>query len=673
MIAIKKTVFLIIFFSLSNFTFGATKNVGAIVGSIRKSLSAGSESSPQYTVGSAAVTGDAIYSGQILNVGSNYITFETTSDESENVVNPFISGVFHKSVKTPILTSSLSGQAVGSIAVTYSGSGLSSAPEIIVDYPSDGDDQATATSTLSSGGIGSISLSNAGTGYDTAPTVTVIAGPHLVKLTESGDTNEGRFFRIIDNNVSGLTLDTSKLGTGESLSDILQRDYSVEIVPAPTLASVMGRTASALPTNFNASSSNGSISGADFIYTYSGTRYISYCFMPAGGSNPAGWYAPSMMRFGLRNDSIMYPDEGFIIAKRTSGALDIDFEGGAQTSAQKMRLPKSGGSACMSNPFGADMLISEIIPPILIGSGANKFNPGSSDTDSNMDVLYLLEGTNWPQYYHKTGVNTGITKVATATAKAGTAAGGGLADADVSLSGGAITNLQSCNSAGNTSIDHNISDHTKITTTGTAPAVGFNVNLIGLFGRKLDGLGDGTHEVDINGTRVSQGSGIFFRSGLNGTYKIIARPSSTSFVVRKKRDIGLDTGKKASGSSGPRWGTGQGGAGYNTNAKAYFMGGGNSTMAVATATVSGGVVTGFDFSNDGDASTKFDNDNNRGAGYSYAPQVVITSGGWRLVGAANPNDVIKDSKILDATEGFVITRKGTNRTLTFFKPRNPFN
>ena len=113
-------------------------------------------------------------------------------------------------------------------------------------------------------------------------------------------------------------------------------------------------------------------------------------------------------------------------------------------------------------------------------------------------------------------------------------AGGGLADADVSLSGGAITNLQSCNSAGNTSIDHNISDHTKITTTGTAPAVGFNVNLIGLFGRKLDGLGDGTHEVDINGTRVSQGSGIFFRSGLNGTYKIIARPSSTSFVVGKK-------------------------------------------------------------------------------------------------------------------------------------------
>jgi len=660
-----RSICLLVLFSLFNISYGKTKNVGGIVGSIRKSLSAGSESSPQYTVASAAVTGDAVYSGQILNVGSNYITFETSSDGSGNEVSPFVPGVFHKSVKTPVLTSSLSGQAVGSIAVTYSGSGLSTSPEIIVDYPSDGDDQATATASLSSGGIAAVTLTNNGTGYDAAPNVIVVAGPHLVKLTESGDSNEGRFFRIIDNNASGLTLDTSKLGTGESLSDILQRDYSVEIVSAPTIASVMGRTASLLPTNFNASSSNGSTSGADFIYTYSGTRYNSHCFMPAGGSNPAGWYAPRLMRFGIRNDSILYPDEGFIIAKRTSGALNIDFEGGAQTSAQKMRLPKSGGSACMSNPFGSDMLISEIIPPKLIGTGDNKFNPGSSDTDSDMDVLYLLEGTNWPQYYHKAGVNTGITKIATATAKAGTGGSGALADIDISLANGTVSNLQSCNSAGNTSIDHNISEYTKITLTGTAPLVGFDISFSEFFGRKLDGLGDGTHEVDVNGTRVSQGSGIFFRSKLNGTYKIIARPSSTSVVVKKKRDINFEASKKSSSpGSGPKWTTGQGGAGYNTNAKAYFMGGGNTTMAVATATVSGGIVTGFDFTGAG---------NTRGAGYTYAPQVVITSSGWRLVGAANPNNVVQDNKILGATEGFVITRKGTNRALTYFKPRNPFN
>ena len=146
---------------------------------------------------------------------------------------------------------------------------------------------------------------------------------------------------------------------------------------------------------------------------------------------------------------------------------------------------------------------------------------------------------------------------------------------------------------------------------------------------------------------------------------MIARPSSTSVVVKKKRDIHFVATKKSSAvGSGPKWSTGQGGAGYNGNAKAYFMGGGNTTMAIATAIVSSGAVTGFNFSGTG---------NTRGAGYTYAPQVVICSGGWRKVGAANPNNVIQDGQALDATEGIVIIRKGTTRTVTYFQPKNPFN
>jgi len=396
------------------------------------------------------------------------------------------------------------------------------------------------------------------------------------------------------------------------------------------------------------------------IYLFNRTVYDPYCFMPQSGSNIAAWYSPSSLRRGHRNDVIIYPDEGFIISKRTIGALDIDFDGGAKTSSQKMKLPNSNRAACMNNPYGTDMLLGEIIPPKLIGSGNSKFNTGSSDTDADADILYFLVGTEWKQFYYKTGVNHEVTRNATATARAGTGGSGALADVDVSLAGGAVSNLQSCNSAGSTSIDHNISEYTKVTLTGTAPAVGFNIDFSGFFGRKLDGLGNGTHEVDINGTRVNQGSGIFFRSGLNGTYKVIARPSSTSVVVKKKRDIHFVGGK----GSGPKWSTGQGGAGYNGNAKAYFMGGGNTTMAIATATVSSGAVTGFSFTGTG---------NTRGAGYTYAPQVVICSGGWRKVGAANPNNVIQDGQVLDATEGIVIIRKGTTRTLTYFQPKNPFN
>ena len=91
------------------------------------------------------------------------------------------------------------------------------------------------------------------------------------------------------------------------------------------------------------------------------------------------------------------------------------------------------------------------------------------------------------------------------------------------------------------------------------------------------------------------------------------------------------------------------------------MGGGNTTMAVADATVSGGSVTGFSFTGTG---------NTRGAGYQYAPQVIISGGGWRKVSAG---DAIQDGEILEATEGIVIIRKNPSGILTYFKPKNPFN
>ena len=107
-------------------------------------------------------------------------------------------------------------------------------------------------------------------------------------------------------------------------------------------------------------------------------------------------------------------------------------------------------------------------------------------------------------------------------------------------------------------------------------------------------------------------------------------------------------------------------SGYNGNAKAYFLGGGCTTMAVATATVSGGVVTGFNFTGAG---------NTRGAGYAYAPQVIISGGGWRKVGASNVAThgvFIADGEILEATEGIVIIRKNSSGILTYLKPKNPF-
>ena len=56
-----------------------------------------------------------------------------------------------------------------------------------------------------------------------------------------------------------------------------------------------------------------------------------------------------------------------------------------------------------------------------------------------------------------------------------------------------------------------------------------------------------------------------------------------------------------------------------------------------------------------------------------APQVIISGGGWRKVGAANPNTVIQDGEILEATEGIVIIRKNSSGILTYLKPKIPLN
>ena len=631
-------------------------NVAGISGSIQKTItnSAGDPaSSPVFTVVSAGVTGDAIFSGQLASVTSTTISFESSSDSSETTVNPFTTGVFSSSVKTPILTSSLTGAGVGSIAITYAGTGFSTAPEIVIEYPTSGDDQATATASINgSGAITGISITNAGSGYSVAPTVSVVGGPHLVKLTESGDDDEGRFFLITDNNATRLTLDTSKLANGETLQNVLQTDFSVEVIAAPTLSSVFGTTSAEL--DLSPANANGSGDGADWVYLYFGD-YYSFCFMPAGNGNAAGWYSTSIMGWGMLNDLIVYPDEAFIVAKRTNGSLTLDFEGAASTTDKKVQLPVIGEAFVMNNPYGTDMLLAELIPSKVFGTSASEFKPASGDADTAADQLFFLDGAVWSQFYYRSGVNDGVTATATATARAGTD-GTGIAVADISLSSGNITNLQSCTASGNLSVDHNDSNHTLVTVSGTAPLVGFDITFDGLFGFKLNDNGD--KEVDVNGTDVSPGSGIKIFSGLIGTHKIVARPSSSTIVVRKRRDINFtNSGTKT-------WKTGHGGAGYNGNAKAYFMGGGNTTMAVATATVSNGAVTGFNFSGTGDT---------KGAGYSYAPQVIISGGGWRKVGAANPNNVIKDGEILEATEGIVIVRKNSNGILTYFQPKNPFN
>ena len=49
-----------------------------------------------------------------------------------------------------------------------------------------------------------------------------------------------------------------------------------------------------------------------------------------------------------------------------------------------------------NNPYGMDLMLAELIPSTSISSSSsvyNKFRPGSSDSETNMDSVTILRGT----------------------------------------------------------------------------------------------------------------------------------------------------------------------------------------------------------------------------------------------------------------------------------------
>jgi hypothetical protein len=646
---------------LLSFQFLCADEIAGYSGTLTQTISGGSSSSPTYKVVSAGIGGDPVYSGFIASVTSNSVNFEVTTDADGKEVWPFLKGAFKSTVKTPILTASINGSnQVSGISVDYAGAGLNdscssgSTVLIDIDYPDGGDDQATATANVSSGSItGAITITNDGSGYSIPPEVTVVAGPHFVRLTEANSPDVGRCFLIDDNNGTGLTLDISRLAGGESLPNILRKDYSVEIVPATTVGRILGSKKTIVESY---GITTGFASNSDHVYLWNSTsrRYDPHFFQAStSGGFSSGWYNVNNFFGGHATDQLLYPDEAFIMANRTSGNIELAFEGSVSTSNQKMYLPAYPQQALMNNPFGTDVLLGEIIPSLFLGTSATDFRTSTSDGNTSLaDTIYFLSGSAWNQFYYKGGVNDAVSAVATASAKAGSGSSGALTNNDVALGEGTVSALASCSSNGTTAnIDHNTSEYTKLTISGTVPAAGFDITFSELVGRSVsdnyDSVNSVQYELDINGSDVNAGSGIVVYSSLNGTHEVVA--SGTGYVVVKvKRDINfVDKGDK-------KWSTGSGGAGYNVDATAYFVGGGG-TGGVGTATVSSGAVTGISITNGG-------------SGYTSAPQVVITGGGWRKVGAS---DTVYDGEELESTEGMIIVRSNPQGVLTYFEAINP--
>ncbi|MAK28205.1 MAG: hypothetical protein CMI22_07580 [Opitutae bacterium] len=688
-----KTVFFVLPIFVCIFSFNSmllsNDQSSEFSGSNSFTVAAGTASSPKYYITSVATSGDAVFSGTVVDSGSGWdsnssISFGSDTNSSGSTIYPFNSnGVFNPSVQIPDIGVTFDGSVSGLSATYYGGyknTGVGfagGAPEIIIEGPSDGADGAEATATVSSGEITGFTVTEGGSGYgnSTPPKVTIVGGPHFVKIVDEDSNYTGRVFLITDNKRHCVTLDTSRLAQGEStnLSTYFPVGTKCEVVPAPTLGSTFGistytsSTASnEIPQNWTAAVPD----SADWIYLWDViTRgYDPYFFITAdyeGSGWGRGWYSKVHPSRGLQNNVILYPDEAFIVAKRTSGDATFELEGAVETSDRQMFLPETGNQMLMNNPYGTDLLLGELIPSTAIGTGTNQFKPGSSASDTSMDVVTFLVGgtTTWLSYYYATGENDTVTAMRKlAVRRTGTSMGA----TDFYIGKGGVTNLESCTAANGSGLltngVSNDGNYTKITLNSSLspsgraqPETGFNITFTDIQGYLLSDGGNyeanATTGEAVTNTGVNQGGSVVY-SDLIGTHEVVG--SGTGYVViQKQRDVNF---KSDEGT--PAWSVGSEGAGYASAARFYCVGGNNgSTDTNATGTVS---ISG---------STVSITVSTAGSGYSSAPTSVTTGGGWRETNSGNSP---QGATVLTASGGILIKRRHSSGVKTYIDTLNPF-
>jgi hypothetical protein len=652
---LRKIKLVVFFFTLSSLPLIA--NVGGMSGSNIFEIAGGNSTDPTYAIVSASSFGPAVFQGTVSAVSNsdNNITFATDTDDNNDTVYPFFAtGSFDRDVMIPQASVTVSGGSVTGVTFSYGGmavtDGFSSAPEIIISPSDGGGDNAEVTSTINgSGEITGFTVSSGGTDYNSSnsPTITIVAGPHFARIIDENSTYYGRCFLITDNNRTTLTLDMSNLADGESttLSTYFPVDTLVEVVPAATLGSIFG-SYTLDDSDWNSATSWRGTTGdsVDWVYVYDPTLggYTRYVHISGGGR--FGWYTRDKGSSVKCNNTVIYPDEAFIITRRSSGTVTIESEIGLDDTPSQIYLPENGDSFIANNPFGMDLLLTEIIPSTEIADADNtKFRAGDDDNDTDMDTITVLAGTTWKKYWYQSGVNSGVTTAMKAGAKS---VSGSVSASDLFIGSGSVTALQSCSDTAGSSIVTNYNDgnYTKISIDGTTENLtGFTITLSEIQGYMLSE--DGANEVNATtGESVdTNGTGSIVYSNISGNFEVVGGGNGY-VVIEKQRDVNF---KDDEGS--PVWNIGSVGAGYSSPPKWYAVGGGGSGAhgTVTTSDPDFTVIAG-------------------GSGYTSAPQIVISGGGWRY-----DDNSSRDNLEVGASDGIIIYRGAFGGDKSFIEATNP--
>ena len=459
----------------------------------------------------------------------------------------------------PTITAGVTSGSVSSLTIAYGSgydsdsTGFTNAPEIIISPSDGGGTSATATVSLgtglNAGKITGYTIPESGTSYTNTPDVQLVGGPHFVRIIDDESDYYGRVFLITNNSLTTLQLDVDSAavsGETASASTFFSAGVLVEVVPAATLSSVFGLENS-LVNGWDSSSGYDNPQTGDSIFLRTqgaGYEEFTHCDFSSHRFLNTGWYSTSTGR--LSNNTVIYPDEAIIIAKRISGSTTFDIDISDSDAPAKLYLPTKGSLFVANNPYGMKMLLAELIPSTSIGSNNDQFNQVPVMIQ-RIDLLTILGDAGWTTYYYKTGDNDGgITEMMQASARSGSGGSNALIATDLFIDSGTVTNIQSCSDAAGSNIvtNYNDGDYSKISITGSSQSniTGFKVSLADLQGYMLSD--DGLNEVNAtSGESVdTNGTGSVVYSNLNGSHTIVGSGSGF-IVIEKRRDVNFKSVK----------------------------------------------------------------------------------------------------------------------------------
>ena len=622
--------------------FSATGEISELKGAISVNLDPGTPEKPFFLVTSSSLKGEAVFRGQVKQTADNNISFYEVPNllDPDEMQPPFKSGM----LSTKQARGSVELEANGTLArvnIDYSGSNYFSTPEVFIDLPTSGTSTASdfrkasieATVDSNIGEITALTIKDRGLGYDTIPKISIEGGTHFIRLAEKNSAYSGNFFKIQANDGSSILLDNP---LNLNLSQIFLPNQLVEIFEAWTLGSLFGHTSEEVML------SEGNQTSADRLYLLKSFAdqngsTSDFCFFYHDGNI---WRSNEDADKNDSADSVIIdPDQAFILARRNPSPLELVFSGSATTNDTFGNLPGYLERKLLSNPYGVDIMLSDLISASTITSDENKTDKWlANSSQETADNVKILTGNVWSTYWND-GKNRTVTTVASATARFGTGIGGSLTQQDISMSSGTISNMSNP-TTGNlvvTSSNHGLKN-------------GFMVFIEGVEGYKTNEL---KQQVDEDGALVSQGAIPFvIQSAANGFFEIQVVDADSFKLVGKSGNCDfIDNGNAT-------WSTGSGGLGYSSDAFVSFLGGGG-TGATGVANV--------DPSTQKVVSILI---TDAGAGYISAPKVFIHSGGWKKLGSGNApfNDAL-----IPAGSGILLVRNNSKGIRTHFGINSPFN